>query len=170
MTSACLCNSPALPVVSERRKRSPSHPEAVTAKELLGGREEGGGTKAILLAPPSLPAHHVSVRGEARTRAQRSEMVRCCWRPPNPAVPRHDLRKVRVHVQRSRNGGGGRGPGDQPPRLEGPGPGGLSRRARFRYPGRRSGLVAQCLCCTQTAAPPPGLGAALPGLVPVLLQ
>lgn len=74
-------------------------------------------------------------------------MVRCCRPPPNPAVPRHNLRKVRVHVQRPRGEGGSRGLGDQPPRLEGPGPGGLSRRARFRYLGRWIGLVAQCLCC-----------------------
>ncbi|ELW66560.1 Phosphatidylserine decarboxylase proenzyme [Tupaia chinensis] len=62
-------------------------------------------------------------------------MVRCCRPRPNPAVPRHDLRKVRVHVQRPHGGGGSKGPGGQPPRLEGPSPGGLStlsRRARFR--------------------------------------
>lgn len=104
-------------------------------------------------------------------------MVRCCWRPPNPAVPRHDLRKVRVHVQRPQGGDGRRVLGDQPLRLEGPGPGGLSRRARFRYSGRWIWLVAQCVCCTLTAArhphpwaPPPHSCTALQGLVPVLLQ
>ncbi|XP_073860046.1 phosphatidylserine decarboxylase proenzyme, mitochondrial isoform X6 [Macaca fascicularis] len=62
-------------------------------------------------------------------------MVRCCPPRPNPTVPRHNLRKVRVHIQRPRSRGGGKGTGGQPPRLEGPGLAGLStlsRRARFR--------------------------------------
>ncbi|XP_036209067.1 phosphatidylserine decarboxylase proenzyme, mitochondrial isoform X3 [Myotis myotis] len=113
------------------RKRPTSRRGAVTAQELLGGKGGRRRNKGNRAGAASLPAHHVSVRGEARTRAQRGEMVRCCQRPPNPAVPRHDLHKVRVHVQRPRSGGGGRGPG-APPRLEGPGLGGLSRRARFR--------------------------------------
>ncbi|XP_014398037.1 PREDICTED: phosphatidylserine decarboxylase proenzyme isoform X2 [Myotis brandtii] len=113
------------------RKRPTSHRGAVTAQELLGGKGGRRRNKGNRAGAAFLPAHHVSVRGEARTRAQRGEMVRCCQRPPNPAVPRHDLHKVRVHVQRPRSGGGGRGPG-APPRLEGPGLGGLSRSARFR--------------------------------------
>lgn len=87
-------------------------------------------------------------------------MVRCCWRPPNPAVPRHDLRKVRVHVQRSRNGGGGRGPGDQPPRLEGPGPGGLSRSARFRYRGGGVGWWPSVCVAPKLLLPTPLRGSA----------
>ncbi|XP_049644955.1 phosphatidylserine decarboxylase proenzyme, mitochondrial isoform X1 [Suncus etruscus] len=136
VTRACLCNSPRLVICApEPPSRSqegpwwpPGGPEPAWSCDALGGREEGGETKAR--APGA--AHHVSVRGSPRTGAPRGEMVRCCQPRPNPAVPRVDLRKVRVHVQRPRGGAGGRGSGDQPPRLEGPGPGGLSRRARFR--------------------------------------
>lgn len=134
VTGACLCNSPCSAQWSLSRgprKRPTSHLRAATAPAPggKGGRRRNKGDRA---GAASLPAHHVSVRGEARTGAQLGEMVRCCPRPPNPAVPRHDLHKVRVHVQRPRSGGGGRDPGT-PPRLEGPGLGGLSRRARFRY-------------------------------------
>lgn len=141
VTSACLCNSPCPTQWSLSRgprKRPTSRRGAVTAQELLGGKGGRRRNKGNRAGAASLPAHHVSVRGEARTRAQRGEMVRCCQRPPNPAVPRPDLHKVRVHVQRPRSGGGGRGPG-APPRLEGPGLGGLSRRARFRYWGGGAG-------------------------------
>ena len=104
---------------------------AVTARTRGEGRKE---RQRRAPAPPPCAAYHVSVRGAARTRAPHGEMVRCPRLRPNPAAPRLDLWKVRVHVQRLRGGGGGgRGLGDQLPRLEGPTPGGLSRRARFRY-------------------------------------
>ncbi|XP_059751039.1 phosphatidylserine decarboxylase proenzyme, mitochondrial isoform X5 [Balaenoptera ricei] len=69
---------------------------AVTAQELQGGREEGGETKGASLVLPPCAAHHVSVRGAARTGAPRGKMVRCCGPRlhPNLASPRLDLQKV----------------------------------------------------------------------------
>lgn len=118
-----------------------------------------------LPAPPFLcvPAHDVSVRGAARTRAARGEMVRCYPPRPSHTVPRHDLRKVRVHVQRPRGGGGSRGPKGQPPQLEGPSPGGLSRRAHFRYLGSGGGGGAWSLPWSSGWRPSPRCLPSWPG-------
>lgn len=60
VTGACLCNSPCSTQWSPSREpraeeAAPQPPRAVTAQELLGGRAEGGGTKAVVLAPPPCP-------------------------------------------------------------------------------------------------------------------
>ena len=138
VTRACLCSSPdfspgppSLPTGPSRGAAPQPPPLGPRSSDRAdpGGREEGE-TKAragpaSLRRPPCVSQR----RGEDPSCARRNgEMPRL---RPNPAAPHLDLWKVRVHVQRLR--GGGRGLGDQLPRLEGPTPGGLSRRACFRY-------------------------------------
>lgn len=175
MTRACLCSSPDVSPAPPSLRTGPSRGAvppaatsgrgAVTAPPRGEGRKEERQRRAP--APPPCAAHHVSVRGAARTRAPRGEMVRCPRPRPNPAAPRADLRKVRVRVQRLRGGGGGggRGLGARLPGLEGPTPGGPSPRARFRYWWGPAGCWSGV-----HAAPPPRLGAASLGLAPALLQ
>lgn len=66
--------APALPVVSERRKRPTSHPEAVTAQELLGGkggrrRNKGDPAGAALPARPPCVSQR---QGEDQSSARRN--------------------------------------------------------------------------------------------------
>lgn len=165
VTGACLCRSPCSTPWSLSRGRRPPAPSVSSDSRWGEGRKEEEQRSCWRRLPP---AHHVSVRGEARTRAPLGEMVRCCQRPPNPAVPRHNLHKVRVHVQRPRSGGGSGGPG-APPRLEGPGLGGLSRRARFRYCEGGAGWRPRVCAALNCGAPTP-FGCSSSTIGPVLLQ
>lgn len=102
VTRACLCSSPDVSPAPPSLRTGPSRgavpPAATSGRGAVTAQPRGEGSKEERQrrapAPPPCAAHHVSVRGAARTRAPRGEMVAL----PS-AGPEAEAGTAELHVQ-----------------------------------------------------------------------